>query len=302
MNYYKLYGNIIETDLVFPQLVPCDPAPAESMDTILVVAGTMPDSIIERAAKLAYDFGPTCSYLTNRTCYLLVEDGKRILYQAKENANEIYLKTYILGFGMSMLFHQRGSLSIHCSAVSNENGALLICGESGCGKSTITTHLLENGYTLMADDMAILTKNKEGKAMVLPAFPFQKLCRNVVLEQNLNLDELIYINEEKDKFLVPYQGEFSCDARLLRGIIVLSLLPQECDVTCQQMSGINMFHAYTENLFLRHLLAEKKYQVPTGPLCLSYAGSAPVWMLSRPVGKDTLAEVLKNIDTILHAL
>lgn len=298
MNHYTVYGNTIATDLLFPQLIPCI---AQTAD-IVIRQGVIPDHILAEAEHSAYAFGSSESYLVNKTCYLYVENGRTITYRTKPGANENYLKTYILGYGIAMLFLQMDHLAIHCSAVSDAKGAILICGESGCGKSTVTTHLLERGYTLMADDMAVLAHNKEGKAMVMPAFPYQKLCRDVVEQQKLDQSKLLYINEEKDKFLVPYQGSFFTHPVLLRGIILLSLSGRENDVLCRPLTGIDTFHAYTENLFLRHLLAEKKYQVPVGPLCLSFANAVPIWNITRPVQKDTLTQVLSCVDHIAASL
>ncbi|MGN0473399.1 MAG: hypothetical protein ACI4F8_11190 [Lachnospiraceae bacterium] len=295
MNYYSLYGSIIKTDLDFPQLLS-----SSSTDyDIIIQNGPMPEFILEFSKSVSYDFGPDSSFLSNRTCYFHVTNGNTITYQAKENANIMYLKTYILGYGVSMLFLQRNQLAIHCSAVSNEKGALLICGESGYGKSTLTSHLLEIGYTLMADDMAIIAKNREGNTDVYPAFPFQKLSRDIVEAKKLNYDDLIYIDEDKDKFLVPYQGDFSISPIPLRGIITLSLLPQDCDVQTTPVTGLDCLHTYTENLFLRHLLGNRKYVNPIGPLCFDFMNAAPIWNIARPVNRNTLSQVLHEIDRIV---
>ena len=50
----------------------------------------------------------------------------------------------------------------------------VIQGTSGSGKSTFTTKLLENGFRLMTDDVAIVDISSEGDIMVYPAFPQQK--------------------------------------------------------------------------------------------------------------------------------
>lgn len=84
----------------------------------------------------SYSIGKHSTLFSNRTVYLVVEEGNTIKYQAKENANWQYLKTYILGF--AFLFLQKNQMAIHCSSVACDKGALLLAAESGSGKSTLT--------------------------------------------------------------------------------------------------------------------------------------------------------------------
>lgn len=204
---YRLYGLRIKTDLDFPQLVVEDAETVtEPVPEIRIEEGEIPKEII-RETRRKYDFGPDFSFLSNRTMWMVVEQGRFIRYRRKEGSNPFYLKTYLLGYGMAMIAMQRGQLAIHCSAVADERGAVLIAGESGAGKSTITTMLLEQGYELMADDMAVVEPRTD-RTFVYPAFPYQKLCRNVAVEQGYDLTRLLYINEEKDNFWCLTGGHF----------------------------------------------------------------------------------------------
>ena len=83
----------------------------------------------------------------------------------------------------------------------------------------------------MADDMAWVDGS-----MVYPAFPYQKLCRDVVEREGYDMEELIYIDEQKDKFLARYRGAFSTESRLMKGFILLHLTSAE-KVTVQELNG-----------------------------------------------------------------
>ncbi len=159
MYHYRIYGMYLAADLEFPQLLE-DEAWEErkgggALD-IIFREGCVAAQIPPHDSAGQCGFGAQISWLENKTCYLLVEDGCRITYQRKDGAREMYLRSYLLGWGMSMLSHQRGEPAIHCSAVCSEDGVVLLCGESGSGKSTMTAALLEQGYRLMADDMALV--------------------------------------------------------------------------------------------------------------------------------------------------
>lgn len=287
MYIYQLYGLKLETDLEFRQLVAGEKNGAAD---VTITAGSIPEEIIKKEAGSKYEFGETMSWLSNNTCRLLVKDGREITYSLKEGGNPGYLGNYILGWGMSMLALQRGILAVHCSAVANERGAILICGESGAGKSTLTTAFLEQGYRLMADDMAFVEAKPGEKAFASPAFPYQKLCRDAALAKGYCLEELIYIDEDKDKFLVPYRGEFRLEAVPVRGMFMLGVIEGN-KVVPKEVTGLNRFKMVANNLFLRHLLGEQKYEPRTGQLCLNMAAAVPMEFVGRPVGGNTFREV-----------
>ncbi len=289
MYTYRLYGMRVLSDLEFPQLVKEQDGMPEA-GTVRVEAVGVPEEIRQITDK-KYVFGEKLSWLHNDTTWLLVENGERIGYCLTGGGQPSYLQAYILGFGMAMLGLQRGELAIHCSAVADEKGAVLIAGESGAGKSTVTAAFLERGYRLMADDMAFVQTIKNGPAMVKPAFPFQKLCRNVALEKGYSLEELIYINEEKDKFLVPYAGEFHTEAVPIKGFIMLGVVNGE-QIAEQEVQGFNRVHVYANNLFLRHLLKKDKYHPAIGQKCLEMAAVVPTYYIGRPREGDTTEEVV----------
>lgn len=298
MYYYRIYGMKMETDMEFRQLVTCeDNSPVD----ITVVEGTISEDIYEQEEKRKYVFGEQRGWLANKTCYIETNNGTKLIYKRKPGGNMMYLQTYILGYGMSMLAMQRGMLSIHCSALANDDGALLIAGESGAGKSTVTSAFLEQGYQLMADDMAWVEITEEQKVLARPAFPYQKLCRNVAIDQGYDLDELIYINEEKDKFLAPYRGEFGIDPVPVKGFIMLGVTKGE-EVVSSEATGMQKFQMCANNLFLRHLLGPDKYQPCIGQKCMKMAAGIPMHYIARPDGKETTKQVIEKAFEIVESL
>ncbi|MBE5947828.1 MAG: hypothetical protein E7261_02240 [Lachnospiraceae bacterium] len=291
MYRYRLYGLSIVSDLYFPQLVE-ETADMEGAPEIYVGVCEVPESIKHISDK-KYDFGATFSWLSNLTTWLIVENGNRIGYRLKEGGKVQALRNFILGFGMSMIAAQRGILSIHCSAVADGDGAVLIAGESGAGKSTLTTAFLERGYHLMADDMAFVETVDKKLTYAYPAFPFQKLCRNVAIEKGYNLDDLIYINEDKDKFMVPYQGEFGLEKIPVKAFIMLGLTNNE-EVEIKEIAGFDKFIVYANNLFLRHLLRERKYNPEFGQLCIEMAANVPTYRIARPIEGDSTKQVAEE--------
>lgn len=293
---YRLYGMKIETDLEFLQLVTDDGGEAQ-IPVVTIEKADVAQSVLmeQKETGKNYVFGEKRSWLSNNTMWMVAENGNHIGYQLKEGGNPFYMQTFLLGYGMSMIALQRGLLPIHCSAVADEKGAVLIAGESGSGKSTLTVSLLEKGYRLMADDMALVEPKAGGITMVYPAFPYQKLCRNVVREKGCDFQNLIYINEEKDKFLVPCEGEFSLKAEKVKAFLMLGIHDGE-DVSVSEVRGIDRMYLYADNLFVRHLLKEEKYRPEIGQKCLEMAAAVPSYYLSRPCDGDSTKEILKEAE------
>ena len=102
MYFYKIYGKKVFSELEFPQLVSIDPLPMEEAD-IIVQSGTISEEIKNQENEKKYSFGEKISWLINRTTWFVVEEGRYITYELRPGGNIGYLRTYLLGYGLSML-------------------------------------------------------------------------------------------------------------------------------------------------------------------------------------------------------
>ncbi len=289
MYYYLLFGNVVESDIEFPQLMKTD----VTESSIVIKSGKMPQELYDYEKECGCNFGNDISWLTNTYCYLYVENGSTITYELKEKGTLSMARNYLMGWGMSMLGLQRGINAMHCSVVATDQGAILISGESGSGKSTLTNLFLDKGWKFMADDMAYVQTKENGTAYVYPAFPYQKLCRDAALRKGYDLNELIYLGEDKDKFLVPYKGEFVMHEMPIKALIVLGRNMGE-EVIAEEMSGFNKFMCCVNNIFLRHLLGQARYASTPAKESFRMAEAISVFRLSRPAKGDTLQEVMQK--------
>ncbi|MBI2945798.1 MAG: hypothetical protein HYY25_16505 [Candidatus Wallbacteria bacterium] len=66
------------------------------------------------------------------------------------------------------MLYQRGMLVFHAAAAATPQGAVLIAGDSACGKSTILAALLAAGRALLADDLDPVRIDDVGEAFSLP--------------------------------------------------------------------------------------------------------------------------------------
>jgi len=293
--YYLLFGMIIESDIDFPQLVKAEKTEAD----IVIKSGTMPKELYDYEKECGSSLGNKISWLINTYCYLYVENGSVITYELKEKGTLSMVRNYLMGWGISMLGLQRGINAMHCSVVASDKGAILISGESGSGKSTLTNMFLDKGWKLMADDMAYVQTKDSGDVMVYPAFPHQKLCRDAALRKGYDLDELIYLGEDKDKFFVPYKGEFVLHEMPVKALIILGRHKGD-EVVTEEAQGFNKFLGCVNNLFLRHILGQERYSGIPARESFRMAEGIRVFRIVRPVEGDTLQEVTQKAMTIVE--
>lgn len=244
--------------------------------------------------------GMSRSFLCNRTLLMTVEGGCDIRYHVREGGNPDHARTYLLGYGMAMAALQQGKLAFHCSALeAPEGGAVLIAGESGAGKSTLTVNLLQQGYRFLADDMAVVDPGQE-EIRVYPSLPYMKLCRDAVLRQGYDPETLCYIDEKKDKFLVPYTGEFRTTGTELKQFVLLQK-GKETAIRTEEITGADRMLIYKENLFLRRLWKGQDPGPEVWQKCLKIAEKIPVYCIRRPAAGDSTAGVAAEVHR-LHSM
>lgn len=286
----------IESDLEFLQLVKLSDEEIELGPQMKIAEREFP-AHLKKEQACYWEFDKDEKYVVNSYCYMYVTDDA-IYYEKKPICEDMLLTSYILGWGMGAFFYRRKEYSIHCSCLAYNNEAVLISGDSGAGKSTVTAALLERGYGFMADDVAVI-KPVENGIVATSAFPFQKLCRDVVDAKYDSYDNMIYIDEDKDKYLVPFMGEFIDKPIPVKALFVIKLV-QEGEVDVVELRGAQKLIICMEALFMRPLLGEILNRPDSVAWILKIADKMPVYEVNRPVGKDTKQEIIDSIVGIIE--
>lgn len=293
MYNYKIYGLHIETDFKFIQLAEESKELATEENTVTIVEAEQPEAY--RTEENGFYFiDEKKSYFVNTYMYMYIEDGKMLTYEKKPELTDDLLNSYIIGWGLSMLGIQRQMLSIHCACLADNDGAVILSGFSGSGKSTIATQLLTRGYRLVADDMTLVDAVSSECAYAYPAFPYNKLCRDAAIAQGYNIDELIQIDEERDKFFVPYEKGFSAEKVRVKAVVMLTLTDKD-ELFAEEILGVKKMYAIMDTLFLAGIQKDKTIGSKIGQMCLKLASKVRVFHVSRPIDRNTTQEVLETV-------
>ena len=296
---YQFYGCIIESEFEIKLLIPAE-SEAGSDDVIRICERDVEADvrrILEEHNEKYYVVDLQTSAFWNHAGYYLMRGGKEIAVKCSEDFNTDTISPWILGYCISIVLLQKGIMAIHCSALKSDGGAVLVSGDSGAGKSTLAGKLLENGCKLMADDVAAVRLEGE-ECMVYSGFPYQKLCANEIERKQLIKEELTYIDEDKDKYLVPAHDLFEADPQPLRQFFYIVKAPVD-HLQIQKMSGFACFMSIKSNLFLANLTGEWENSPEVIGQCMKIASKCDIYTVIRPEDKDTLAEMTERVMNIV---
>ena len=217
--FYRIYGLRVQSQIPFSEAVPETAGEKE----VKIGFGRMPDFLLEAGQKGygTWTNGFVSAWFRIRDgTQVYVEGGSRITVELSEEPQLLVITSLLLSAGMALVCLQRGEPFFHGSALYTGEQAILLCGESGAGKSTVAMELLQRKLGFLADDTVRVHLGTMGM-LAEPSYPQQKLCRDMALKCGKPLEELIYIDEERDKYAWRRQDCYRKEAALLGKIFLL---------------------------------------------------------------------------------
>ena len=300
MSYkYFLYGLNVESEIEIEEAYKQD---FDTEPDVRIVIGEVPDQVKELDSYKNNEFFFATS--SNGLVFRIPGTGEywatkdKITVKPFEGAAHSYVKCFILGssFGYCMLL--RKQVVMHGGAVSRYGKGIIVTGESGAGKSTVTDSLLSDGYQFIADDVCALTEN-DGKSHINMAYPQQKLCRDAALNKGYDLSELIYINEDRDKFALRLKDGYLKDGADFDYLFEL-VLSEDDKLSMRKISGHEKLNLLMRNVY-RGVDGFRIWGVPVEymQMLLKVASTVEIYQISRPKNLDTLPEIVSFIDEVV---
>lgn len=199
MPYYKAYGLILESTLLFPELLAGD----GRVDFYINIDWRKSLASHENSRIACIDASPKRAYLTwGGVGDLLIENGQRITVIPDPNTDEDALRLFILGAGFGVLLHQRGLLVLHASGVVIDDQVVGFIGAKGWGKSTTAATLHQRGYAMISDELLVMRFNNQGQLWVIPGSPQIKLWEDALISLGGDPDSAVRVRSRVDKFSI----------------------------------------------------------------------------------------------------
>lgn len=307
MHYYQVTGYIYRCNEKIEQLFEIEPT--ENFDVDILIEN-VPKEIalqVEEMPAVPY-FYWTSDYvwLHNKYGVFAVYKSGKIYLQAADSKNKLILLQFVLGYGIAMYAHLNGRIAIHCGCVNSHDKGIIITGTSGSGKSTLTAELISDGAVMLADDMIVTGYDDNGFPTIYPAFPQQKLCRDAAIKKGYDLDKLLYIDPDKDKFAINRQDIFSPEPHRLDFAFQLVAYNPDLEknkkynnkVFVEKLKGTDKVKVFTNQLFLGEIFHQIGFPPEQFEVCLNTAKFCSVYKIYRPIGLDTLSEIKEIIYNI----
>ena len=133
---------------------------------------------------------------------LLLQAGREIVIAIEDGTPQDDVAIFIIGTVFGILLHQREQAVFHASAVRVGDRAVLFCGVSGAGKSTMAAALAQRGYAMLADDVCAITMSGDGRAMAQPDGRQLKLWSRTIDKLDLGAWRGAAVRSKLEKFYV----------------------------------------------------------------------------------------------------
>jgi hypothetical protein len=224
-----------------------------------------------------------------------VGNGRRINVEPLGGTPPQQLAAFISGgVVLATLLHQRRCIALCASAVRVDGRAVLFCGASGVGKSTLAAALDRRGHSFLADDVCALGLTADGPPIVSP----DRRCLNLwpTAIEALGLAPGQPVRPGLEKRLVAPAAAVSTPAPL--GLVYL-LHPLEPSPTAAAVSAVSAsdatmrLHAAAPALAVATRLGLDGAYFTAAAMI---ARRARVFDLARPSGFESLDAVIDALE------
>jgi len=222
----------------------------------------------------------------------LITAGNSITIDSVPDTPAIVVEHHLGMLPLAALLYQRGMLAFHAAAVANDQGVVLLTGDSGCGKSTLLVALLQRGWRVLADDLAIVGLDGQGQPVVYPTASGIALWTESLKKLGIASDSLSCCDANRREF-VP-SGQTAGDPQPLRHIYRLGVHGKR-EVEPEELAGSARFRAVGTMLYNSHVADALCSRADYMRCAAAIAQFVPINILRRPRGVwsvEALAEYI----------
>ncbi|WP_221388207.1 hypothetical protein [Clostridium perfringens] len=292
--FYKVYGLIVESDIEIPELLSIDKN--ENKVDIKIKKDIIPKDIIEKIPSYSwfkYDVDSMVFTVKNIGSFYIY-DGKNIIVQPSENADNQGIKTFILGTSFGMILLQRNKVAIHGGAILIGENAIILTGQSGAGKSTLTNAFRQYKYPFMADDVSS-TIELQDVIFIEPAYPQQKICRDAMEKMGYRIDDFKLIDEDREKYVIPTHESFVKEKRKLQAIFEIEPYDGE-EVKIEEISGGEKMKTILRNIYRIEIIAPHGIPPAYFKKVINIAKNTLVFRIKRPKNQFSVDRQIELIE------
>ena len=187
--------------------------------------------------------------------------GNRVEYAPEDGASRASLEVYLNGSVYGAILHQRRILPIHGSSFVEKGLGIMLCGESGAGKSSLTAAFCLDGAEFLTDDVTpIVFKNQLPE--ILPLSDRIKLWQDCLKQLERKEESLVPIWDGETKYYFPMEKNIRHSVPL-KQVFIIEAGDNE-QVEHSPVTGVKAFSAIRNEVYRWEYLSampesEKRY-------------------------------------------
>ena len=303
MSYaYRVYGIDIESEILIDQLIEIDKEDIIEDNKISIKYGVMSEKYSkskEEGKKICVEDNEVWFDIENLASFQ-INDGQTVVVNTYDNYDELQLNNYLTCSCLGFIMLQKNHIALHGAAINIKEKGIIITGDKGAGKSSLSTALREKGYKFMADDVSAINCKD---ISIYPGFPYQKICEDMFQTMNYKGDNFKRFQSDNNiKYLIPANKEFQRTSLELGAIVNLKVA--ECEeVIIEELLGYEKMLAVLSNIYRGEYISRMGGLKPIYmKKCLDITKNTPVFRLTRPKNKFTLDDQIKLIEDKLKLI
>ena len=197
---------------------------------------------------------------------------------------------------------QRDIVAIHGGTIVIDNKAIILTGNRGAGKSTLTTGLRLKGYPFISDDVAAI-EIKDNIPMVKHGFPYQKLCSSAMDKLGYDKEKYFsFMSDTEIKYLVNAHDDFIYEDTRLFALCELSVGDVE-DVQIEEIKGSEKLNKLIANRYRVEFVQAMGGISPIAfKILLQIAKNIKFYKIIRPNGKFTVDKQIELLEEKIKIL